>query len=777
MTIRRLGLQGLAGALLLIGAALTIGGARLVSLGGSWYYLLSGLATVVSAGLIWRGRRVGFWIYLATFGATVIWALAEVGLAFWLLAPRLGLPLVLALLVLLAMRRRVEPGAGRPPRRSLVRAATVVVLLAAAAGIAFFFTGGTRTERQAAASPPVRAAGDDWRAYGRTAAGTRYAPATEITPQNVHRLEVAWTYRTGDLPQAYPGNRAGYMFEATPLKVGETLYFCSPHNLVIALDADTGKERWRYDPRIDTTGVYTLACRGVASYEAHTTVTDCPRRILTATLDGRLIALDADTGARCPDFGQDGEVSLHAGLGPITPGYYLVTSPPTIVGDVAVVGGFVLDNMSTDEPSGVVRGYDVLTGRQLWAWDAGRPAEAGPWRAGDAYTRGSPNAWSVFSADEALGLVYVPTGNAPPDYYGGKRTAAMDRYSSSVVALEAATGTLRWAFQTVHHDLWDYDVASQPVLVDLPTGGGTVPALIQPTKQGEVFLLDRRSGRPLAAVEEQAVPPGHVPGERYAPTQPASVGMPSFMPAPLREADMWGTTPLDQLWCRIAFRKLRYEGKFTPPGLDASLSWPGNNGIMNWGSVSVDEVRQLMVVNSTYMPLLLQLIERAAAPPGERIAVEGDAAISPQTGTPYAVRTTRPFLSPLGVPCNAPPWGRLSVVDLKARKLLWQRPLGTSRDHAPFGIAVPGAFAQGGSVVTGGGLIFVAAALDNELRAFDLASGRELWKGRLPAGGQATPMSYVSAKSGRQYVVIAAGGHQYMHTTIGDYVIAYRLAD
>lgn len=786
MPIRQVGLKVFAGMLLAVGAWLAGGGAWLVSLGGSWHYLLSGMATIAAGVLLWRARRLGLWVYLATFVATVVWALAEVGLDFWLLLPRLGLPLVFALYLLMPWVRRafVEASAASTSAGSL-RGAARAAALALGIGLLAALTLGWRAERAVsaphtslpAAATPADGDATQWRAYGGTNAGRRYAAAAEITSENVHRLEVAWTYRTGDLPHAYPGKRSAYMFQATPLKVGDLLYFCTPHNIAIALEAETGRERWRHDPKIDTNGVYGLACRGVAYHEARAPVLDCPQRILLATLDGRMIALDAATGARCQSFGQNGEISLHAGLGVIKPGYYLVTSPPTVVGDAAIVGGFVLDNMSVDEPSGVVRAFDAATGRQIWAWDAGRPEEAGPWQPGESYTRGSPNAWSIFSADEALGLVYIPTGNATPDYYGGQRSAALDRFSSSVVALEAATGKLHWAFQTVHHDLWDYDVASQPVLVDLPIDGAVVPALIQPTKHGEIFVLDRRDGRSLAAVEEQPVPRGDVPGERYSPTQPASVGMPSFTPAPLTETDMWGTTPLDQLWCRIEFRKLRYEGKFTPPGLDASLAWPGNNGIMNWGSVSVDEARQLMVVSSSYMPLLLQLIPREQAPPGEHITLDGAAAISPQIGTPYAVRTARPFLSPLGVPCNAPPWGRLSVVDLKGRTLLWQRPLGTTRDHAPLGIAVPGAFAQGGAIVTGGGVIFIAAALDDYLRAFDLASGKELWKGRLPAGGQATPMSYVSAKTGRQYVVIAAGGHQYLRTTLGDYVVAYSLPD
>ncbi|MBV6416421.1 MAG: Quinate/shikimate dehydrogenase (quinone) [Steroidobacteraceae bacterium] len=781
MAARGISLKVLGSLLFAVGGVLTLGGARLIGLGGSAYYALSGIATLIAAVLIWRDRRSGFRLYLATFAVTVIWALAEVGFGFWLLVPRLGVPLFLALLVLLAMYRRAGSGATSGAAGVVVRApggTAIIAILCAVAAMAFLYGRAAHTGTSTPDASRTRHATDEeWRAYGRTNAGTRYAPAADITPGNVHRLQVAWRYRTGDLPEAYPEGRSAYSFEATPLEVGDTLYLCTPHDIVIALEADTGRERWRFDPKIDTAGTFMLTCRGVAYHEARVPVAECPRRILVATLDGRLIALDAATGARCEGFGRDGEVSLREGLGPIKAGYYLVTSPPTIVGDSAIVGGFVLDNMAVDEPPGVVRAYDVRSGEQRWAWDAGRPATAGPWRAGELYTRGAPNAWSLFSADEGLGLVYVPTGNATPDHYGGHRSEALGRHASSVVALDAATGSLRWAFQTVHHDLWDYDVASQPVLVDLPIEGETVPALIQPTKQGEIFLLDRRTGKLLAPVEEQAVPRGDVPGERYSPTQPASIGMPGFTPAPLTEADMWGATMFDQLWCRIAFRKLRYDGKFTPPGLDASLEYPGNNGIMNWGSVAVDEARQRMVVSTSYMPLLLRLIPRAQAPAGEGISIEGNAAISPQLGTPFAVRTERPFASPLGIPCNAPPWGRLSAVDLESRKLLWQRPLGTTRDHAPFGIAVPGAFAQGGAIVTGGGVIFIAAALDNYLRAFDLASGEELWKGRLPAGGQATPMSYVSARTGKQYVVIAAGGHQYMRTTIGDYVIAYSLPD
>ena len=767
--------------MLAVGSWLSVGGAWLVSLGGSFYYLLSGLVTLSAALLLWRGRLLGLWLYLGLTAVTLLWALTEVGLEFWLLLPRVGMPLGLTILLLIALWPSVRPIAGSANVRVRFASIAVSAGLIAVLAVAFVGSGAAKLSSGLGPTMPATASVDidsatQWRDYGNTKAGTRYVPVDQINRDNVQQLEVAWSYRSGDRPETYPQARNAYSFQATPLKVDDSLYFCSPRNIVIALDAETGQERWRHDPNIDASSVYMLACRGVSYHQSASPKASCSQRILVATLDARLIALDAQTGALCPDFGENGEISLLEGLGEVKPGYYSVTSPPTIIGDVAVLGGFVLDNMSVNEPPGLVRAYDVSSGKQLWVWDTGRADEAGAWQPGQAHSRSSPNAWSLFSADEELGLIYVPTGNATPDYYGGHRSEAKGRYASSVVALEMKTGAVRWAFQTVHHDLWDYDVASQPVLVDLTIEGETVPALVQPTKLGDIFLLDRRNGKPLAEVEEQPVPSGDMPGEYYSPTQPASVGMPSLRPPPMTEKDMWGATALDQLWCRIHFKKLRYEGKFTPPGLDRSLSWPGNNGVINWGSVSVDESRQLMAVGSSYMPLLVQLIPRDQAPPGEQISFDKRGVpVSPQLGTPYAVSTERPFMSPLGVPCNAPPWGRLSLIDLNSRELLWQRPLGTTSDVAPLGIAMPGAFVQGGSIITQGGLVFIAAAQDDYLRAFDIETGEELWKGRLPAGGQATPMSFVSASNGKQYIVIAAGGHQYMQTTIGDHVVAFSL--
>lgn len=613
---------------------------------------------------------------------------------------------------------------------------------------------------------------EQWSHYGRTPSGTRFVPATQIGPQNVQNLQVAWTYRTGDLATQDAKNLPA--FEATPLKVDDSLYFCTPHNVIIALDADSGKERWRFDPKTNTAGHYLVTCRGVAyhadapassTHSANESPLACPRRILAATLDGRLLALNAQTGQPCTDFGVNGTVSLLEHLGSVKPGFYSVTSPPTVVGDSVMVGGLVLDNQSTDVPSGVVRAFDVRTGKPLWSWDSGA-IEAD--QTASKYTRGSANAWSVFSADPQLGLVYIPTGNRSPDYFGGERSASEERYSSSVVALEVSTGRVRWAFQTVHHDLWDYDVASQPVLTEF---NGT-PALIQSTKTGQLFVLDRRTGTPLSNVSERPVPGDPAPGDLASPTQPFSSDMPSLHPTVLTEEDIWGLTPIDRHLCLREFRRYRHEGLFTPPSLQGTVNYPSNLGASSWGSVAVDEQRQILIANTNRIASIVKLIPREESDRQEKAGV---AQYNPSYGTPYAVQNT-PFLSALGIPCTPPPWGVLTAIDLKTKQRLWEVPLGTTQDNAPLGIALKlGMPNQGGSIVTASGLVFIGAATDNYLRAFETKTGKELWKARLPAGGQATPMSYVSSHDGRQYVIIAAGGHAHMGTTLGDYLIAYAL--
>ncbi|MBV1918100.1 MAG: pyrroloquinoline quinone-dependent dehydrogenase [Sphingomonadaceae bacterium] len=479
------------------------------------------------------------------------------------------------------------------------------------------------------------------------------------------------------------------------------------------------------------------------------------------------------TGKPCEDFGENGQVRLRDGLGVTSNGHYMVSSPPAIANGVAVIGGFVLDGYQTGMPSGVVRGYDVVSGERLWSWDSGAVDENWQPEPGEHYSRGSPNSWTVMSADPELGLVYVPMGNATPDYVGMHRTPEHDRYSSSVVALDSRTGKRRWHFRTVHHDLWDYDIGSQPVLFDMPMPGGSkIPALAQPTKQGDIYILDRRTGKPLTEVIERPVPKGNIPEERYSPTQPVSAGFPSpLQQETLREKDMWGMTPIDQLYCRILFRSADYTGRYTPPSTKRTIQYPSNLGVMDWGSATIGDGGKTLFVNSSEVALVVQLLSQADAKKQGR---PNNVFFSPQIGTPYAANP-EVMESPLGVPCNAPPWGRLTAIDLASRTIKWQHPLGTSRDKAPLGIAVPGVPSIAGSVATAGGLLFIGATVDDYFRAFDTESGEELWRFRLPAGGQAGPISYVSDKTGRQYVIISAGGHHLMRTKKGDHVMAFAL--
>jgi membrane-bound PQQ-dependent dehydrogenase (glucose/quinate/shikimate family) len=599
----------------------------------------------------------------------------------------------------------------------------------------------------------------------------------------VSGLKVAWIYRTADLPTAADAT-ASFTFEATPINVGQTLYLCTPYSKVIALDADTGKPRWRFDPHVRTSGTMAHVCRGVAYFEK-ADAPECPRRILAATIDARLMALDADTGSVCNTFGTDGFVNLKDGMGFVRPGYVHTTSAPTVTHGLVVLGGLVLDGQEVGEPSGVVRAFDATTGKLAWAWDLGRPGVHGEPPPGGSYTRGTPNAWAPFSADEALGLIYVPTGNSTPDFVGSHRSALSEKFSSSIVALDATTGDVRWAFQTVHHDLWDFDVPAQPVLIDFPTAEGKIPAVVQATKRGEIFILDRRDGRPLTKVEELPAPQSPVEGDWTSPTQPYSLGFPEFAGRDLNEDDAWGLTPLDQLWCRIQFKKLRYDGQFTPPSLRGSLQYPGIYGVIDWGGISIDTDRGILTANTSRVPFIQKLLTRVEAdgqgvwPWGSKPNKRDNLGVFAQAGTPYA-SIASPFLSPLGIPCIQPPWGELTAVDLATRKILWRKTLGTGRDTGPLGLTtglpinfgVPGA---GGPLLTGGGVLFVAATLDREFRAFDTKDGNELWHARLPAGGQASPITYISAQSGRQFVVIDAGGHSGLGTKTGDYVIAYAL--
>ena len=804
------------------GGYLLIGGVQLISLGGSWYFAVAGAGLLLSAWFLARSHVLGLHIFVVVFVGTVIWAIWEVGFQFWPLVSRLVAPAVLGVLIFLAAPL-LKRGSGRPARLPAFAMAALLVVALAATGYRAFQPG----PYVAASGAPETLAetaevAQSWQHYGRTPAGTRYAPSAQITPENVGQLEVAWEFRHGDVPINETGT--GAEDQNTPLQVGDTVYVCTVRNVVHALDADTGEKRWSFDPEAssplwqrcrsvgyyESTGRISAGLQAVRASEAEAAqaavaaaVEDdgaqsealvpaepeqtrpagqagiCQRRIVLTTIDARLIQLDADTGAPCPQFGENGTVNLTVGMGEVRPGFYFQTSAPTVAQGIIIIGGWVVDNVAIGLPSGVVRGFDAETGELVWAWDLGNPDITRFPPEGGTYTRGTPNVWSTPAFDPELGLVYLPTGNATPDFFGAHRSQRAEEYTAAVVALDIQTGRERWHFRTVNHDLWDYDVPSQPALYDIPDGqGGTHAALIQTTKRGQIFVLDRATGEPVFAVEDRAVPQGAVEGDWTAATQPYSVGMPSIGADPLTEARMWGTTPFDQLYCRIEFRKMRYEGEFTPPGLEPTLQWPGFFGGMNWGSSSIHEPTGYLVFNDTRSPHRIQLVARSEADKADaRNSHEG---LSGQLGTPYgAAKVT--FMSPLGIPCQEPPYGTLTAIDLKSQTIAWQVPLGTVEDNGPLGIKmhVPmptGMPTVGGPVTTASGLVFYAGTLDHNIRAFDLATGKEVWKHRLPVGAQTTPLVYTSPETGRQYVVVSAGGAR-TSPERGDYVIAFALPE
>ena len=772
----------------LIGLVLAAMGSQLVALGGSWYYVVAGVLLVVAGVQLWRRRASAFWVFGLAFVGTVIWAYWEVGAAFWPLVPRLAPWLVLGLVMALI-------GAALCPKwRGESWAGALVLLVAVVWGGAAMFQEHGVVRNAAKLTAPTamdsaQASQQRWEYYGRTAGGTRYAPFQQITPQNVDKLQVTWSFRTGDIAGK------GAEDQSTPTQIGDTLYLCTPYAKIIALDADTGTEKWRFDSKSADSKLWNR-CRGLAHYDAATfaqahpedaaatasaSAATCARRVFIGTPDARLIAIDAATGQPCAAFGANGEVDLKVGMGLVQPFYYMPTSMPTVMGNRIVLGGWVQDGASVDEPSGVVRAFSADTGELLWAWDPDNPEITKLPPPGQTYTRTTPNVWAPPSFDDQLGLVYLPTGNQTPDFWGGHRRPLSDKYSSSVVALDIKTGLVRWHFQTTHHDLWDYDVPSQPALTDVPDGkGGTVPALVQLTKRGQIFVLNRATGEPITQVEDKPVPTNAAKGDRASPTQPYSTGMPAIGAEKLTEASMWGATFFDQLACRIAFKKMRYDGDFTLPNEGSrSLQFPGNYGGFNWGSAAIDEHNGILYANSMRMPMWIQFIPRAQA--DDPNAPGGHDGLHVQAGTPYgAIKGT--FMSPLGIPCHAPPYGEISAIDLRSKSIVWKKPLGTVQDtELPLGVKgtlpIPiGVPVMGGPMVTAGGVVFVGGSYDYYLRALDATSGKELWKARLPVGGQATPMTFVSPKSGKQMVVLAAGG-QRNSPDRGDYIIAYALPD
>jgi quinoprotein glucose dehydrogenase len=627
---------------------------------------------------------------------------------------------------------------------------------------------------------------DDWPYYGHDAGGMRYSPLTQINRENVAQLKVAWTFHTGDVSDG-SGGRQRSGFETTPILVDGTLYFSTPFNRVIALDPETGTQRWAYDPKIDPTWDYGdgLVNRGVATWldpeqpPASSPPAVCRRRIFEATVDARLIALDAATGKPCADFGQNGEVSLQD-VPRYHKGWYHMTSPPAVIDDVVVVGSAINDNNRVEMPSGVVRAYEVRSGKLRWKWDPIPPnaPDAASKPLGQAWWSGAGNAWSIMSVDPERHLVFVPTGSASPDFYGGARLGD-DKWADSVVALRAQTGEMAWGFQLVHHNLWDYDTASPPLLTTLQHEGRQVPVVIQGNKTGFLYVLDRDTGKPVFPVEERPVPQSDVPGEQTSPTQPEPVTPPAIGRQHMTAEDAWGLTPADRETCRRMVSGLRNPGMFAPPSLQGTLTIPGSIGALNWGGYAFDPKRGLLFVNSNNIPYIVKLIPRAQladarmhGPPGEYAS---------QIGAPYGMYRNVLF-SPTGLPCSPQPWGQMSAVDMKTGKIRWQVPLGSMRDvttncalchgsgtpstapppppaaDAPKLSDASGSLSLGGPMVTAGGLVFVAGTVDPHIRAFDVETGKELWRAELPASAHATPMTYRLA-NGKQYVVIAAGGH------------------
>jgi quinoprotein glucose dehydrogenase len=664
-----------------------------------------------------------------------------------------------------------------PVLLGLVAAVGAFALASILAGSMIWVAGGaTRLDVKGEAKPVREAPGaKGWAYYGGDPGGSRYSSESRIRPDNVRKLTVAWRYSTGDLkskPEAIRDS-AG---ETTPILVEDSLVFCTPFNEIIAIDPGTGAEKWRHDPKInlDQRPANQFVCRGVAYWNGGGDGA-CARRIFSGTNDGRLIAVDARTGSPCADFAGDGDLAIDPGMELIWPGEFQITSPPVVLGDIVVIGSAIGDNARLEAPRGTVRAFNARTGEALWTFDpVPRSADepnAKDWIGDYPRKEGHANVWAPMSVDAARGLIFAPTSSPSPDFFGGLRPGD-NRYANSVVALEAGTGKVRWSFQTVHHDVWDYDVPSQPGLYSILKDGRIIDVVAQTTKTGLVFVLDRDTGAPVIPVEERPVPQGGAPGEALSPTQPFPVAPPPLVPNTVDPKDAFGVTWFDKRACAKAIRSLRAEGLYTPPTEQGTLFLPFTGGGGNWGGPAFDPARNLLVVNMSNFAHRIQLIPEADV--ASVSETYHDSEVSAQKGASFGMRRDV-LISPLGLPCNPPPWGVLVAVDLSDGRIVWRRTLGTTEELAG-GLAFPiGTPTLGGPAITAGGVVFIGATLDHYLRAFDVETGEELWKGRLPTVGTATPMTY--EWEGRQYVVIFAGGYANVDTKPGDELVAFALPE
>ena len=795
--IAKLLLALLALAKLGLGAVLIWVGVQIALNGGGLYYALAGLLLLAgAAGLFFAPVGAALLPSGLLLGLTFAWGLIEISENDWLvswqfdLLGRIAVPgllfAALALIVVWGSARHMQPRWLRPAGWGVLAVAVIGAILS----VALIWerpTAPMGRDTNATLFDGHNTA-DDWTAFGGSALGARYSPAVQIDRDSIDELAEVWRVQTGDMTE---NDRIHYSAQNTPVYVEGRLYACTPSNKVIALDPATGQTIWRFDPQtseVDMESLFSVACRAVAHHRNSMEDGTCAARIYMATVDSRLFALDAATGTVCTDFGTQGIVDLAEGMGIQETGLASSTSGPAVVGDLVLIGQQVSDNQRGDAPSGVVRAYDALTGDLVWAWDALRQGIASdPLPEGEVFPRGTPNAWNVISGDPEAGIVYIATGNSANDHWGGARTPEEDRFTSAVIAIDMETGETIWDFATVIHDLWDYDLGAQPALMDIQIEGETRRVVVQGTKQGSIYVLDAATGAHLRPVEQRPAPQGALPGDWTNETQPQAVFYPNFAgrigpdPETLRHTQTWGVAMIDAGLCRLDFLRMDYRGIYTPPSENphGMLLHPGTVGGINWGGIGLDLGRDILITNHSRLPNVVTMFPREEVDdlPVGLGGARPDQEIAPQWLAPYGV--TRPmWLSILGAPCIAPPWGYLAATDLQSGELLWSQPFGTGFDTGPMGLPtflrVPlGTVNIGGPLVTGSGITFIGAAQDNFFRAYETESGRLLWSARLPSGGQASPMSYTH--EGRQYVVLHAGGHSRLETTVGDSIIAYAL--